>query len=182
MFKHFPKLRIPLPKPVKRSFTFHLKKKKKTNAQRLESYLYHYLHHSPLGRSSLLRDFLSAQRDEDRIISKHAVNQLVAHNHQVTQMSPITMSKKRKRFDSTVSSDILPPSPPVSTTQFPEFERRDSLLTCSSIKDTGLCPSFTLPQEEQAVYAVEYKNTINDFQLIKVLGKGATGKVIDQVF
>jgi hypothetical protein len=121
-----------------------------------------------LGRSSLLRDFLSAQRDEDRIISKQAVNQLVAH-HQVTQIPPITMSKKRKRFDSS-----LPPSPPISITQFPEYERRDSGLTCSSIKEAGLCSSFILPQED---LQQEYKHTINDYQLIKVLGKGATGKV-----
>lgn len=129
-----------------------------------------------MGRSSLLRDFLSAQRDEDRIISKQVVNQLVAHHHQVTQISPITMSKKRKRFDSS-----LPPSP-ISITQFPEYERRDSGLTCSSIKDIGLCSSFILPKEDllqqQEERFVEYKNTIHDYQLIKVLGKGATGKVI----
>jgi hypothetical protein len=208
-----------------RSLFSSMKKKRKTksNSELLEQYL-HSCILSHIGYSSLFRDFLSAQRDEDRIISKVTVRQLVAHHvtHAPQQeenallMTP-PQTLKRKRSDSkcqqeqpqqSTSNAILPPSPPssisitslpdllttrsTSTTQFPEY-RHDSGLTSSLYNDDDMmmCSSILGQQEEQQIYrqyqkeqqqqqnvvADNNKNTINDFQLIKVLGKGATGKV-----
>ncbi|KAI9483494.1 MAG: kinase-like domain-containing protein [Benjaminiella poitrasii] len=94
---------------------------KKTNSELLEVYLYQCLK-STIGRSSLFRDFLSVQREEDRIISKSVVRQLVAQQHH-------------------------------------------------------------LKQQDAEIYTITTTNTnkihsIQDYELIKVLGKGATGKVI----
>ncbi|KAI8344873.1 kinase-like domain-containing protein, partial [Choanephora cucurbitarum] len=148
-----------------------LKKKKKTSAERLERYLRHALTHS-IGKTSLFRDFLSAQREEDRVIPKDVVHQLVTQHH------------------TTVTQPSLPPSPPpskhkdemlTSYSVFQDFiedgwldsrqedereEREDEM----SLLDDPMCSSI-LGQER-------YRDRIDDFELIQVLGKGATGKVI----
>ncbi|KAL9556182.1 hypothetical protein MBANPS3_001976 [Mucor bainieri] len=196
LFKHFPKHRIPLPKLTedysKKSILNTFKKKKKSNSQLIETYLSKCLS-SVIGRSSLFRDFLAAQRDEDRVISKVQVRQLVAQ-HEVSQntvaIEPMA-SLKRKRSVCQQQKE-LPPSPPssISITQFPDYhDRHDSGLT-ESVDDEMMCSSILPPEPatttvDQDFYYDENEpikdnnnDTINDYQLIKVLGKGATGKVI----
>lgn len=91
----------------------------------------------------------------------------------------------------------LPPSPPssISITQFPDYhDRHDSGLT-ESIDDEMMCSSILPPEPsssttadmDQDFYYDENEpikdnsnDTINDYQLIKVLGKGATGKVTNE--
>ncbi|KAI8371044.1 kinase-like domain-containing protein [Blakeslea trispora] len=167
---HFPKQRIPLPKveqqKKKKNHLFgSLKKKKKTSAERLERYLRHALTH-PIGKTSLFRDFLSAQREEDRVIPKDIVRQMVTQHH--TTMVTQHLS--------------LPPSPPLSKQEempvtysvfqdfIEDFDQND--LNPSTLLDDPMCSSI-LGQEEY-----ELKDRIRDFELLKVLGKGATGKVI----
>lgn len=145
-------------------------KKKKSNAQLLEAYLARCMS-ARIGTCSLFRDFLSVQRDEDRVISKQIVCQLVAQHQLVTPHH-----LKRKRASTTtdynhhqqkklmLAESSLPPSPPssISITEFPEY-RHDSGLSCS------------IKQDDCSMD--DYHDTIHNYQLIKVLGKGATGKV-----
>ncbi|KAI7907811.1 kinase-like domain-containing protein, partial [Cokeromyces recurvatus] len=129
------------------------RKKKKTNSELLEAYLYQCLK-GTIGRSSLFRDFLSIQRDEDRIISKSAVRQLVSQqHHHVSQSSSIHHEKR-------ILCESLPPSPPssISITQFPDYQED--------------CP------DRQHEIIPKKSKSIQDYQFINVLGKGATGKVI----
>lgn len=176
-------------------------KKKKPNSTLLEQYLYRCIH-GRIGCSSLFRDFLSAQRDEDRIISKIAVRQLVAQH--VTQNSSHEQSQdvllmtpphtlKRKRANTSCHQpshyDVkLPPSPPssISVTSIPLITQQlighnyDNGLTRSSYNDYDLmmCSSDT---DDGNSINTDNKH-INDYQLIKVLGQGAAGKVINTIY
>ncbi|KAI9264765.1 kinase-like domain-containing protein [Sporodiniella umbellata] len=127
LYKHFPKYRIPLPKlkSAKKTLgSLFAYKKGKENSELLQEYLYQSSL-IDIGRTSLFRDFLSVQREEDRVISKTEKCQ------QQSIVQP-TMTLKRKR-------------------------------------------SFYDSKQSKRPSAIE---TIQQFELIKVLGKGATGKVI----
>lgn len=72
-------------------------------------------------------------------------------------------------------SSTLPPSPPpssshISMTEFPEYRHDSGLSSCSSSHSNLLL----VDQKKENNYS---HDTINNYQLIKVLGKGATGKV-----
>lgn len=230
--------------PTKKSSLFssikNKKKKKSTNKKSNSELLEHYLYNCILGQigySSLFRDFLSAQRDEDRIITKVSVRQLVAqHVTSPSPLSPATFASssqqqndllmtpppshsnlKRKRSDTSSKCQqqeqpndclvVLPPSPPssisitpslslnrLSITQFPEY-RHDSGLTSSLYNDDKddfmMCSSILGQKEEQQIYQQQqrqqaqaavkvdnnYNSTLNDFQLIQCLGRGASSKV-----
>ncbi|RCH97103.1 hypothetical protein CU098_009268 [Rhizopus stolonifer] len=160
---HFPNHRVPLPKlehvGKKKNLFASLKKKMKTSARRIENYLRHSLS-TPIGKTSLFRDFLSAQRDEDRVISKTIVRQMVTQHHPVTHNT----------------SPSLPPSPPPSSNPC-----CDSIL--KDFKDESLMLEPELSEEEDLMCSSilgkqQNYDRMDDFELIKVLGKGATGKVI----
>ncbi|CAO3694970.1 unnamed protein product [Rhizopus stolonifer] len=128
LHKHFPKHRIPLPKlkSAKKTFGSLFFTYRKGNSELLQEYL-NQSNAKNIGKSSLFRDFLSVQREEDRAILK-------TERHQ-QQQQPIVqpvMTLKRKR-------------------------------------------SFYDAKQSKRLVA---KDTVKQFELIKVLGKGATGKVI----
>lgn len=169
--------------------------KKKSNTELLEQYLHRCIH-GLIGSSSLFRDFLSAQRDEDRIISKVTVRQLVAQH--VVQASspeqhqdPLLMTPphtlKRKRANTSCQqlshSDVtLPPSPPssISITSIPLIKKQlhaynyDNESTPHSYNMLNLIMCDSDSEDESSI---ENHKTVNDYQLIKVLGQGAAGKV-----
>ncbi|KAI9312027.1 kinase-like domain-containing protein, partial [Dichotomocladium elegans] len=89
----------------------------KSNSEKFEVYLRRCVLHPIIGRSSLLRDFLSVQRTEDKIMPLRAIMEHVCKD-------------------------------------------RESLM-------------ITVEEDEK-----EQKLTIEDFDLIKVLGGGCTGKVL----
>ncbi|KAG0755694.1 hypothetical protein G6F57_007103 [Rhizopus arrhizus] len=95
----------------------------KNNSELLQDYLVQSTSRM-IGKSSLFKDFLSAQRDEDRRISRYQQKQQVV-------VQP-TLKRKRSFYDARQNKRSLGLGPPA----------------------------------------------INQFELIKVLGKGATGKVI----
>ncbi|KAG0761808.1 hypothetical protein G6F62_005075 [Rhizopus arrhizus] len=121
---HFPELRILLPKLNKKLGTLRslFDYKKKTNTELLQDYLYQSIS-TPIGKSSLFKDFLSVQRHEDRLILKKG--------HQPSIAVQPTLKRKRSFYD-------------VRQTKRPALNDYD----------------------------------IQQFESIKVLGKGATGKVI----
>ncbi|GAA5816174.1 hypothetical protein MFLAVUS_009700 [Mucor flavus] len=188
LHKHFPKQRVPLPK-LTEAFSIQKKplfsiKKRKSNAKLLETYLVRCIN-SPIGHSSLFRDFLSAQRDEDKVASKSSIEKLVVHHF--TQTEPVeqemdgvvTPARSVTNQTSTSSScqqyRYYPPSPPLSTSnvntsaaEFPDNGHHSNLMVYSSI----------IEQEEEEEEKRSTPAALKDYQLIKVLGKGATGKVI----
>lgn len=118
-----------------------------------------------------------------QLVAQHEVSQNTAA---IEPMAPL----KRKRSVCQQQQE-LPPSPPssISITQFPDYyDRHDSGLT-ESIDDEMMCSSILPPEPPATEMDQEFfydenepikdnnNDTINDYQLIKVLGKGATGKV-----
>lgn len=191
LHKHFPKQRIPLPK-LTDSFSTTKKslfsiKKRKSNVKILENYLHRCIN-SPIGHSSLFRDFLSAQRDEDKVISKNSVHKLVVQHvtqtnshEQDLQVTP-TYTINSQKSSSCQQDRFLPPSPPSSFSNqsthsfdnsvvgFPDYGYHSNLTSQEMV-----CSSIIERDENEKCSS---SAAINDFQLIKVLGKGATGKVI----
>ncbi|KAG1563465.1 hypothetical protein G6F49_000035 [Rhizopus delemar] len=121
---HFPEFRIPLPKLNKKLSTLRslFDYKKKTNTELLQDYLYRSIS-TPIGKSSLFKDFLSIQRHEDRLMLKKG--------HQPSIAVQPTLKRKGSFYD----------------------VRQTKRLALNDYD-------------------------IQQFESIKVLGKGATGKVI----
>jgi hypothetical protein len=136
-----------------------------------------------IGRSSLFHDFLSAQREEDRVISKLSVDQLVAH-HVVTQAPSVARTIKRKdpfchnsnptESDGSTASTLLSSAPSITDETAPSSFTQD----LRSNDDDSICFSVKLDELPPVPEESCHSTTIEDFQLIKVLGKGATGKVV----
>ncbi|KAI8088165.1 kinase-like domain-containing protein [Thamnidium elegans] len=187
LHKHFPKQRIPLPKltdafSTKKRSLFSIKKRK-SNAKLLENYLYQCINNR-IGHSSLFRDFLSAQRDEDKVISKSSVHKLVVQHvtrtnshEQPVHVTPAynTHSCQHDRFSplSSPPSSFSDHSSAVSLhnsiADFPDYGYHSNLTSQDIV-----CSSMSEQEDEKC----SSPSAIHDFQLIKVLGKGATGKVI----
>lgn len=169
-------------------------KKRKPNAKLLETYLMRCIN-SPIGHSSLFRDFLSAQRDEDKVVSKISVEKLVVDHFTQTEpvekdgvvtparsvASPMSISSSSSSSSSCQQYRYYPPSPPTSTSyvnasaaEFPDSNLSSNNMMYSSIIEQK-------EQEEEEEEEEEQKGStpaaLKDYQLIKVLGKGATGKV-----
>ncbi|KAI8979508.1 kinase-like domain-containing protein [Mycotypha africana] len=199
-------------------------KKKKSNSVLLQNYLSQSLRRN-IGKSSIFRDFLSAQRDEDTVISKLSVRQLVAQHQPTlaTTASTVTNAVINAVIEEHQEPEIAtPPSTICSNRSIADVRnlyinhqatRTISLdQHCNDISeafsqnaddisiryDSGLSASCssskysketTEVKEEEMEFIEQIENlpvsnelsnphTIKDYQLIQVLGKGATGKVI----
>ncbi|KAI9339119.1 kinase-like domain-containing protein [Pilaira anomala] len=181
LYKHFPKQRIPLPKLTedmrhqpKKRFLF----KRKSNSNLIEKYLTRSIH-SLIGQSSLFRDFLSAQREEDTVISKNTVRQLVKKH-----VAPVVRSDEV----------VTPPHTLNGDTSIICQQQQQQLLPSSAnshayadlpVYQTHLAPLVDDDEESyhddiiRCSYQTKDKHpAVSNFDLIKVLGKGASGKVI----
>lgn len=131
--------------------SFSHKSTQKSNSDNIERYLRHCVNDLNIGSCSLFKEFLQAQREEDNVIPKHVVQSYV-------QQSSIVMSEPAPPPSLVVAT----PSPDTTTqdddsyTSFPSHIMLDNPIS-SDISD--------LPA------------TIQDFQLIKVIGRGCMGKV-----
>ncbi|KAI9011957.1 kinase-like domain-containing protein [Phycomyces nitens] len=195
-----------------RSFILSLSKLRyvKPNSEKIEWYLRRCALDPFISRSSLFRDFLSAQREEDSVGSKDGVQCLVNRQVQENQQSLLAQDDvfsldPRTQIQPTVPQAILPPSPAPLEWQ-PATSTSESLSTASSesmnsmhsmhsmrsmrsmhsdsmrystIEDRSNSAPMSITDEgiiedEDPPQSV----TIQDFQFIKVLGKGCMGKVL----
>ncbi|KAI7875696.1 kinase-like protein [Lichtheimia hyalospora FSU 10163] len=138
----------------------------KSNSQKIESYLRRCALHPTVGRSSLLRDFLSAQRNEDKILPLHSILEEIQADHQENQRR---MSQEQHYIspDPRDIPDALIPEKQYSSSVIinADDDDDDDRISNMSIMTTPV----EQPQEE--------KICIHDFNLIKVLGGGCMGKV-----
>ncbi|KAI8876014.1 kinase-like protein, partial [Backusella circina FSU 941] len=104
---------------------------RKSNAEKIERYLQHCFRHPIISISSILRDFVKVQRDEDALLMS-----------QIEDPIPVLNSRKDVEL-----STALPPTPPPSSPPLPVKHSQKP---------------FSLDQ----------------VQLLKVLGKGCMGKVL----
>lgn len=132
---------------------FHtLSSKKQSNADKLELYLHRCLNDANIQSCSLLKEFLQPQREEDHIVPKHQVceQQSMDNNH---------------RHDNTLLT-------------VPRQVIQSQLSDLSSVRDVS---TFDLQQSKESIASVLSSHlpvTIQDFQFIKVIGRGCMGKVM----
>ncbi|KAI8877339.1 kinase-like protein [Backusella circina FSU 941] len=119
-----------------------------TNSDKLEVYLERCLHDVHIRNSTLFREFLQPQREEDNVIPKQVIQSYVQQQQQ--QNAPV-----------------------IDDVQLPDTHLSSIL---SSTK------SSTQEKEEEAdiVHSTlsDRPTTIQEFQLIKVIGRGCMGKVL----
>ncbi|CAO3589444.1 unnamed protein product [Absidia cylindrospora] len=124
--------------------------KKKTNGEKLETWLRSCATHPVLGKSSLLRDFLSPQRQEDIIITKEAIHSLVQqqalHYENSTTIPSIAKSQQQQQRPpslaplqslSTIDESIL--STPTDLAN--QHHYQDNLSLLSSCLDSSVISS-----------------------------------------
>ncbi|KAG2182348.1 hypothetical protein INT43_007278 [Umbelopsis isabellina] len=163
-------------------------KSSKSNSEKIEWYMRRCALDPVISKSSLFRDFLSVQREEDSAAEKEILQQFV--NMQATlsteqQQSPV--------LDSVTSEDAqVPDVTPVPVSSSRRIARGSKVAddthyrkVSSSLSTLSENPGISLadlakrqkrlPTQQQIR---KEATSIQDFQLIKVLGKGCMGKVI----
>ena len=127
---------------------------KKSNSDKIEKYLQRCFDHPIISISTLLRDFLTAQREEDKLLPCQQQQQkspiitsqpITAPQSITTSLSKISISEK-----SSCHSFIISPSSP---------------------------PPLPLPPVPSLIQH-NSPPSLQDYDLLKVLGKGCMGKVI----
>ncbi|RCH88819.1 hypothetical protein CU098_004980 [Rhizopus stolonifer] len=139
--------------------------RRKSNADKVEKYLEACFQHPIIGISSIFRDFTSVQRDEDVYLTSR-FRKSVAEPTNVPNVKP----KKEDQIASTSSTFTTP-----TCTQFNEA------LLDDAIEHIPIMPVDSYHSASSQV-TVKRSNvtsiTIDDFRLLKVLGKGCMGKVL----
>jgi hypothetical protein len=139
---------------------------KKSNADKIEKYLTTCFQHPIISISSILKDFTSVQRDEDVLLtSQHTSTTLTPTIHSIRKVFTVALAK-------TTTNNYNDDSPSTSSNN---NSNREAGAPISSAKDSNqfdqtLNTSKTLTSKPV---------TIDDFNLLKVLGKGCMGKVIN---
>lgn len=117
---------------------FNSSHKKKSNAEKIEKYLQRCFEHPIVSISTLLRDFLAVQREEDRFL-------------------PV----------STTTIDSKPPTPTPAVV----------IVAPPSPTEQSIVDSHHNDEDEQGPNNRNKEVSLDDYELLKVLGKGCMGKV-----
>ena len=154
--------------------SFSRKSTQKSNSDKIERYLRHCVNDSNIKTCSLFKEFLQPQRDEDYVIPKDVVHSYVEQQSSlVIDQPPLFINSRR---------EITPPADNVT-------EENDSILNSSSISFTSFPSPISngshtqqqqtsaFPNANNSSIFSDYLVTIQDFQLIKVIGRGCMGKV-----
>ncbi|OZJ03177.1 hypothetical protein BZG36_04079, partial [Bifiguratus adelaidae] len=199
-----PSLREPLDKEARRRSIKNIFSlsgaSKKSNAVKIEYYLRKCCSDPYLRDSWLLRDFLAVQRNEDRAMPKNAVDALVNHYvalnaAQGSPQSPTSVVSFRPLSPPLTSTPDTSSNDSIISGLRPDLAPRSKSvpLRDQSDEDVNVVPNdnelasyhsrrLTAPRA-QSVSALPHavqrpKKTLQDFQLLKVLGKGCMGKVL----
>ncbi|GAB5591604.1 hypothetical protein Unana1_06504 [Umbelopsis nana] len=164
-------------------------KSQKSNSEKIESYMRRCVLDPTICNSSLFRDFLSVQREEDCAAAKEAVQQFV--NMQATiaheQTQPVASVTSQ---GAQVVPDVRSVASSSNTNRRSHQSRSvgDShfRLANSSLGTLSENPGISLADLAKRQKRLPIQNhvrtkestSIQDFQFIKVLGKGCMGKVI----
>ncbi|KAI7849034.1 kinase-like domain-containing protein [Circinella umbellata] len=124
---------------------------KKSNADKIEKYLQRCFDHPIVSISSLLRDFLSVQRDEDKLL-------------------PCQQQQQQQQQSTLVTTQPITATGSINTT-----------LSRTSISEKSSYQHHIIASTPPPVPSLILQNSppsIQDYDLLKVLGKGCMGKVI----
>ncbi|KAL0088679.1 kinase-like domain-containing protein [Phycomyces blakesleeanus] len=136
-------------------------RRRKPNSEKVQQYILQCIQHPLIRHSSLLRDFLSVQREGDNV-SRRFPDIIPPPTSQPIDI-PLSISSPLSTARSSVLSSSISSSSSLAIS-----ESSDSIISApetpldNSLPDT----TSTLPK------------TISDFQFIRVLGKGCMGKVL----
>ncbi|KAI7865539.1 kinase-like domain-containing protein [Spinellus fusiger] len=207
--RHYRKCKLSLPPLIEPTLDLSINKKKrslrgfflslsklryvKPNSEKIEWYLSQCALDPFIGRSSLFRDFLSAQREEDSIASKdrvqHYVDQQWQEQQQRTVQEDLFPSTDAHSPPSTQPHDWQPsPSASLHSEEATHSKQVTVRYPASSVADKGIVDEGIVDEEggegeregggEEEESSPVPTITIQDFQFIKVLGKGCMGKVL----
>jgi hypothetical protein len=172
-------------------------KPKQSNSEKVEQYLRRCAQDNVVGKSSLFRDFFTPQRDEDCSTAKERMQNYMnmhaaawVNEQQQREENSKQKQKQKAPINDNRQSDDFMPSPrrsgsstriepsnsklrasaqPSKSEIFNMANTSSELLSSSSSSGELETPSrSTTPRR---------KMTIQDFQILKVLGKGCMGKV-----
>ncbi|KAL7315638.1 hypothetical protein PS15m_004831 [Mucor circinelloides] len=165
---------------------------RKSNSDNIERYLRHCVNDLSIQSCSLFKEFLQPQRDEDNVIPKEMVQSFVEEQH-VSMLNDVdNISNNNLSQHRDVDTTCGPTPPPDKQQELtPPPERDDtSFLSYSSFSipppSSQLPQSSVPPQRElsdtsditSSSFSSDIPVTIQDFQLIKVIGRGCMGKVL----
>lgn len=175
---------------LKKKFLNHLVKKSRTryyssstsNSENLERYLRYCVNDPIIHASSLFKEFLQPQREEDNIIPKTKIIQESIVHHQEQQQSMIQSDIILENHEIIGACGPTPPPDddalcplPSSIYSYTSFTSRiEPISTEAAIPATTLSNTST---STTSIASSEQTATIQDFQLIKVIGRGCMGKV-----
>jgi hypothetical protein len=138
--------------------------KKKSNADKVEKYLERCFQHPIISISSILRDFTSVQREEDAL--------LTSQHTSITLTPTIGATQMKVDHTSAATMAVSSPSPPASS-PLPPLPTSVLLPPMSHPPS----PPNILPVTKPLPPIVIPPVSLNDYDLLQVLGKGCMGKV-----
>ncbi|CEP16517.1 hypothetical protein [Parasitella parasitica] len=165
---------------------------RKSNSDKIEIYLRHCVNDPTIESCSLFKEFLQPQRDEDNVIPKEMVQSLVEEQH-VSVLSNIDSINNNNVSQHKGINTTCGPTPPPDKLQVltPPSDQDDaSFLSYASFSipppSSQQPQSFIRPQRDlsgtsditSSSFSSEMPVSIQDFQLIKVIGRGCMGKVL----
>ncbi|KAG1138688.1 hypothetical protein G6F38_010373 [Rhizopus arrhizus] len=169
---------------------------KKSNSDDLELYLYRCLNDSNIKSCSLLKEFLQPQREEDHIIPKQEVQSYVEQhrcldegelrNDDVDEQQEEEEEDGEQESEEDEEDDEEDEDEEFVTTP-QQIAQNDRPRYISSIKTPSIkhpsiiSPSDLQPPREESIASSISSHrpvTVQDFQLIKVIGRGCMGKVL----
>lgn len=164
---------------------------RKSNSDNIERYLRHCVNDLSIQSCSLFKEFLQPQRDEDNVIPKEMVQSFVEEQH-VSMLNAIDNSSNNNLSQHRDIDSTCGPTPPPDKQQelTPPPEHDDtSFLSYSSFSippPPSQPPQSSIPPQRDlsdtsditsSSFSSDIPVTIQDFQLIKVIGRGCMGKV-----
>jgi hypothetical protein len=159
----------------------------KSNAEKAEVYLQRFLMDSTVGKSSILRDFLSVQRDEDTFAPAKSSSEIPA------PQSPIPITTESEDEEA-----VVPGKVDIEDISSFSLGSRNSSSGCSEYEMYDDSSAADVPNEKLEFFdhqmdrmsfksnssansqpAETVTTAIDQYNIVQVLGQGCMGKVID---
>lgn len=142
----------------------------KSNAEKVEKYLYRCSNDPVLGTSTLLRDFFSPQREGDEI--RHLSHETSAERQQQNEEPSSIADSHESIVDSRIDVGKLVwiPSAHPSEVSLPLNQPQQEFSDDDNDDLIHMVP--------QSQFNTEYEFPLDHLEMVKVLGKGCMGKVV----
>jgi hypothetical protein len=154
----------------------------KSNADKIEKYLYRCSSDPLLRSSTLLRDFFSPQREGDSIEDRDG-SLLVCSSVSPDQLGPSSTTSRRSSTISDMDTQepatdhaVWVPSPQLSMTSLPSSLHTKQQQQQQEDEDFDDEDFFNIHRPQDSTDEIPYF-PLDNLEMLKVLGKGCMGKV-----